>query len=124
MPYVIGDYQNALIKGRQILNGVFIANKIINHLKRRKPKGYLLKLDFHKAFDSVIWEYLDEVMACTGFGSRWREWIHQCISTAKIYVLVIGSPTEEFFMEKGLHQRDFLLPFLFNIVAEELIAEC
>jgi len=38
---------------------------------------------------------------------------------------VIGSPTEEFFMEKGLHQRDFLLPFLLiNIVAEELIAEC
>jgi hypothetical protein len=27
-------------------------------------------------------------------------------------------------MEKGLRQRDFLLPFLFNIVAEELIAEC
>lgn len=108
MPQVIGDYQNAFIKGRQILNGVFIANKIINHLKRKKPKGYLLKLDFHKAFDSVIREYLDEVMACTGFGSHLREWIHQCISTEKIYVLVIGSPTEEFSTEKGLRQRDFL----------------
>lgn len=37
---------------------------------------------------------------------------------------MIGSPTEEFSTEKGLRQRDFLLPFLFNIVAEELIAEC
>jgi len=39
----------------------------------------------------------------------------QCISTAKMSVLVNGSPTEEFCLAKGLCQGDPLSPFLFNI---------
>jgi hypothetical protein len=44
----------------------------------------------------------------------------QCISTAKMFVLVNGSPTEEFSLEKGLSQGDPLSPFLFNIVVQGL----
>ncbi|KAI3669696.1 hypothetical protein L6452_41038 [Arctium lappa] len=31
---------------------------------------------------------------------KWRSWVHGCLSTAKISVLVNGSPTKEFMMEK------------------------
>jgi len=55
-----------------------------------------------------------------GFCVRWRGWIKQCIYTARVSVLVNGSPTEEFSMEKGLCQGDFLSPFLFNMAAEDL----
>ena len=79
MPEIIGEVQHPFIKGRQILDSVLIAIEIICHLKKSKSKGYILKLDFHKAFDSVIWEYIDEVMECSGFGVRWRGWIKQCI---------------------------------------------
>jgi len=51
---VISDHQTAFIKGRQILDNVLIANEAIHFLKKRKGKGYLFKLDFHKAFDSVL----------------------------------------------------------------------
>jgi hypothetical protein len=79
-----------------------MANETINYLRKKKQKVFLLKLDFHKAFDYVYWEYLDEVMECMGFGSKWRGWINQCICTAKVSILVNGSPTEEFRIKKRL----------------------
>ncbi|XP_073265516.1 uncharacterized protein [Populus alba] len=90
---VISDHQTSFIKGRQIIDNVLIANEAIHFLKKRKGKGYLFKLDFHKTFDSVLWEYDNEVMVAMGFGSRWRGWIMQCISTAKMFMLVNGSLT-------------------------------
>jgi hypothetical protein len=54
MSEVISDHQNAFIKGRQILDSVLIASEAINFMKKKKSKGYLFKLDFHKAFDSVL----------------------------------------------------------------------
>lgn len=37
-----------------------------------------------------------------------------------MFVLVNGSPTNEFKMEKGIRQGDLLAPFLFLVVAEGL----
>lgn len=54
MSKVISDHHNVLIKERQILDSVFIAIETINFIKKRKGKWYLFKLDFHKAFDSIL----------------------------------------------------------------------
>jgi len=62
MPEVITDNQTAFIKGRQILDSVLIANEAIAYIKAKQSKAYLFKLYFHKAFDSVLWEYINEVM--------------------------------------------------------------
>ncbi|GAU43492.1 hypothetical protein TSUD_92030 [Trifolium subterraneum] len=118
MPKLISDTQSAFVQGRQILDGVLIANEVIDEAKRLKREAIFLKVDFDKAYDSVDWDFLDFVLGKMGFPMRWRNWIRVCISTSWVSVLIDGSPTDEFKMERGLRQGDPLSPFLFILVAE------
>lgn len=38
----------------------------------------LLKIDFEKAYDSLSWDYLFQVMQFLVFGEKWWGWILTC----------------------------------------------
>jgi len=50
---VISDSQSTFIKGRQILDGILVANEIVDEARRCKKELILFKVDFGKAYDSI-----------------------------------------------------------------------
>jgi len=64
---IISDSQSAFIRGRQILDGILVANEIIDEAHRCKKELILFKVDFEKACDSIDWSYLDDVMLKMSF---------------------------------------------------------
>nr|GFB55027.1 RNA-directed DNA polymerase, eukaryota [Tanacetum cinerariifolium] len=117
---IVSNNQSAFIAGRHILDGPFIINEILDWCKRRCKKVMFFKVDFVKAYDSVRWEYLIDVLKAFGFGLNWCQWIQGTFCFAKASILVNGSPTNEFQFHRGLKQGDPLASLLFILVMESL----
>ncbi|GKF78502.1 putative RNA-directed DNA polymerase, eukaryota, reverse transcriptase zinc-binding domain protein, partial [Tanacetum coccineum] len=111
--------QTTFLSGRQILDGSLVANEIVNYVMKEKLKLLLFKVDFEKAFDSVNWRFLLDIMSQMGFGPKWRKWILACLSYASIFVLINGPPPKNLQWKEGL-DKETHSPFLFLIVAEAL----
>jgi hypothetical protein len=75
MDDLVSANQNAFIRGRSIHdNYKFIQRAAVLYRKRKIPR-ILLKLDISKAFDTLSWLFLLDVMQALGFGNTWRRWI-------------------------------------------------
>ena len=89
-------------------------------LHSKKFPSVLLKVDIAKAFDSVAWPFLLQVLQHIGFPGRWNNWISILLSTASTKVLLNGRPGRRITHARGLRQVDPISPMLFVIVMEAL----
>jgi len=94
---VIGEFvslnQSAFIKGRNISDCSLLAQELIRDFKKKLGcKAACIKIDLHKAFDTLNREFVYFMMHCMKFPFSWINWIRECIISPSFSIIVNGSP--------------------------------
>jgi hypothetical protein len=120
LPQLVGAHQSAFVHGRCLHDNFMMVQGTARKLQRSKQPSILMKLDITKAFDTVDWSFLLEVLRKMQFGERLLACICALLSTASTRVLLNGSPGACVPNRHGLRQEDPLSPQLFILVMEVL----
>jgi hypothetical protein len=94
-PYLqelVATNQSAFVRGRSIHDNFMLVQHSIKSLHKKRVSSLLLKLDISKAFDSVSWAFLIELLSHLGFGPVWRNMISNILASSSTQVLLNGSP--------------------------------
>jgi hypothetical protein len=118
MNVIIAPTQSVFLKNRNLVDGVLVVNEVVDLAKKTGRECMVFKVDFEKAYDSVDWGFLEYMLHRFGFCYKWIRWICACVFAGNLSMLVNGSPTKEFNIQRGLKQGDPLASFLFLLVAE------
>lgn len=102
----------SFVPGRHLLDSVLVANEIVDSTIKQKKICVLFKVDFEKAYDCAIWDFLRFMMKRMGFGSISMGWMEACNFNSHLFILFNGSPIQDFKVGRGLRQGDPLSPFL------------
>lgn len=82
--------------------------------------NFALKLDVWKAFNTIDWEFLLQVLQSFGFNYTFYNWIRVILNFGKLSFLVNGRHVGFFSCLHGVHQGDLLSHILFWLAKEVL----
>lgn len=113
---LVSTNQSAFIRGRCIHDNFIMVSNTVRMLHRKGIPSLFLKLDTMKAFDSVSWAFLLEVLHHLGFGQSWCSMVFNLLKTSSMQILVNGEPGHSISNRRGLRQGYPLSPLLFVLV--------
>lgn len=120
MKKLVSTKQTAFIKGRSIMESFVVARELMIYSHKNKIPSILYKVDFAKAFDTVDWTFLTNLLIERGFPPIWLSAMVSTLHTSHSAVMVNGQLTRYFEHKWGLRQGDPLSPLLFVLVADSL----
>lgn len=92
LPNIISLNQSAFVQGMKIIDNILLAQKVVKnyHNSKGKPRC-TIKLDIMKAFDSINWDFVLNILIVFGFPSKFIHWIRICITTPMYSVKISGA---------------------------------
>lgn len=113
MHTLISRARSAFIKTRSIHDNFLYVWGLARRLHRLRMPTLLFKLDIKKAFGTVRWDYLLDLLRRRGFPTRFRDMLSGLLRSSTSRVLLNGVPGEPIHHWQGLRQGDPLSPLLF-----------
>ena len=120
LPSIIQSSQLCTVGRKNILFGVSNILSTIFYVNKKKSKGCLLSLDFHKAYDRVYIPFLLAVMKKMGFGPKFCSWIKMFHHGAKTR-FILKNLTRAIEVSFSIRQGDPIAMLLYILYIEPLL---
>ncbi|XP_019163545.1 PREDICTED: uncharacterized protein LOC109159892 [Ipomoea nil] len=122
MDKLVGPHQNSFLPGRSTLDNIVLTQEIMHGMRKKKGKkgSLVMKIDLHKAYDSIDWSFLKHTLQDFGFPTQLISLILFSLKESSIGILWNGGKLPAFTPERGLRQGDPLAPYLFILAMEKL----
>ena len=113
LPHLTSFNQTASVKNRYINERVRLIYDVLETASILNKKGFLVKVDIGKTFDSLDHSFLLADLQKHGFGERFLKWIHILIKNQESCVVNVGIISKFFSLLKGARQGEPISVFLF-----------
>ena len=122
IPTIINRDQTGFVAGRYIGQNIRAIDDVMWYAKQHNLSGLVMQLDFEKAYDSIEWKFLFEVLEKFQIGVQITEKIKLLYNNIFSTVINDGLTCGWFRLERGVRQGCPLSCFLF-IMCVEIMAE-
>ena len=120
LPNIIHPDQVGYIPGRYIGENVRTLKDLMTYTATMKIPGYIVLVDFEKAFDSIEWDFLFKTLEAFNFGPKFIDWIRLLYTDISSCVGNNGYYSNYFKLTRGIRQGCPISALLFILVAEIL----
>ena len=111
VPSIIHDNQTGYIKDCYIGETIRSIFDIMDFTLNENISGLMIFMDFHKAFDSLEWDYLCKCLEAFNFGENFIGWVKTFYKNIESCVLNNGFFSDYFKLEHGVRQGNPLSPY-------------
>lgn len=120
LPQIIHEDQKGFMKNRYIGENIRTTQDIIEHCEKEELPGFVVALDYRKAFDSVRWQLIQKALEIFNFGDFFRSCVRSLSCEIETCVMNAGLTSKYFYPKNGVRQGCCVSPLLFTVCVELL----
>jgi hypothetical protein len=120
LPNIIAQEQAGCMKGRSTFNNIRSTIDIINYTNENRENGILAYIDFEKAFDTIKWKFMENVLKKLNFGPKFQKYVNIMYQNIQACIINNGYASKFFETSRGIRQGCPISANLFILVVEVL----
>lgn len=117
---IIEETQSGFMTERHITNNIRLVMDILDYSELIDDNGFILILDFYKAFDTVEHQFILQSLKKIGFGNYFTTAIKTMYKNGNSPIKLMGGTSPRVNLFRGIRQGCPTTPYLFLIIAQLL----